>query len=87
MVARWLRGGLRRRLPTFKPSPHALTRRRARTHAYLQAVITLISLKIMGSICSNLGRKKNATLSGEERREERGWLVALTPSPPFLIAV
>lgn len=31
-VADWLRGGLRRRLPTFKPSPHALTRRRARTH-------------------------------------------------------
>lgn len=57
-VAGWLRGGLRRRLPTFKPSPHALTRRRARTHAYLQAVITLISLKITGSICSNLGRKK-----------------------------
>lgn len=71
-AASWLRGGPRRRLPTFKPSPHALPRRartHTDTHSYLQAVIALISLKIMGSICNNLGRKKNATLGVSERKE------------------
>lgn len=78
-VAGWLRGGLRR-LPTFKPSPHALTRRRARTHAYLQAVITLISHKITGSICSNLGRKKLQLLAWKKGgRGKAVWELARQP--------
>lgn len=49
------------------PAPRAHTH--TDTHSYLQAVIALISLKIMGSICNNLGRKKNATLGVKDRRE------------------